>query len=295
VSERRAPPPARWRAARRRGFVAACAVTLAAAPARLYAQTDALTVAEVLELLRAGVSTRQILRTALEYCVAFTVTDSTERELVASGADTTLLGGIRRSCVVTAPVQLPPGVLVDDDFTAMLTAGRFDAPDRLCTARAHGGGMRVENRRYERDCAVGYPFDLGGASMRIELTIAELEGGPGAMAILGFGKSSGSWDQYSFSITTHKRFELCLTTGGQCRRLLFERVGAIRPGPGSENRIAVEIRRREIILYINEERVGTYVADGEVAGDLSVGVGARTSAVFTRLRIQHIGGLASSQ
>jgi hypothetical protein len=288
VSDRRTPlRRARWRAARYLGIVAATAVALGAMPVPVRAQGEALTLAEVLDLRRRGVSTRRILQTAQDYCVAFAVTDSVEQELVASGADSALVGGIRQSCVVRPPVQLPTGVLLDDDFKVLSTLGRFTAVDRLCSVRPDSGGMRLENQRRQRGCSISYPFQLADANVRVELTVAELDGDPGAAAALTLGTGVAAGDQYTFSITTQSRFELCATVGEQCRRVLSDtRAGLVRPGTQSENRIAVEIAGREINLFVNDDRVATYVAERPVAGSISVAVGPRTTAVFSRLRIR---------
>lgn len=282
--------------ARSLGVVAAAAITLlAGTPARGNAQNDALTLAEVIDLQRRGVSTRRILQTAREYCVAFAVTDSVVRELVASGAASTLVDGIRESCVVTPPVQLPPGVLLDDDFRVVSSLGRFTAIDRLCSVRPDSGGMRVENQRRESGCAISYPYQLDAANVRVELTVAELDGEPGARVALAFGSSVSASDEYTFSVTAQNRFELCTTVGQQCRRLLYEsRAGLLRPGTRSENRIAVEIGGREINLYVNDERVGRYLAADAVIGNISLAVGPRTSAVFSRLRVKRIDALAAT-
>lgn len=280
-----------WLGATRRGslLVAAVAAALGGTPVRAPAQGDALTLAEVLDLHRRGVSTRRILQTTREYCVAFTVTDSVAQELAASGADSTLVGGIRQSCVVRPPVQLPAGVLLDDDFRVVSALGQFTAVDRLCTVRPDSGGMRVENQRRERGCAISYPFQLDDANVRVELTVAELDGEPGATVALAFGTTPGASDQYTFSVTAQNRFELCATVGPQCRRLLYEtRAGLIRPGTQSENRIAVEIGGREINLFVNDERVGRHLAPDAVVGSISMAVGPRTSAVFSRLRVRRI-------
>ncbi len=280
-----------------RAALAACALTPAVVPAQLHAQAEALTLSEVLDLRRRGVSTRQILRNAQQYCVAFTVTDSVERALLASGADSVLVGGIRKACIVAPPsVESLSGVLLDDNFAAASTLGRLAASDRLCTVNPADKGMRIDNRRPELGCAIAYPFEVGDGDVRIELTMTELGRDGRAAAVFGFGKSNASWEQYSFRMTADNHFELCAGSDGACRRLLFDkRRASPSPVPPADSRMAVEIRRREILLYINDERVGAYLASRPVTGGLSVGVGPRTTAVFNRLVVRRLDGLASSQ
>lgn len=267
----------------------------ASVPAVLHAQ-EALTLSEVLDLRRRGVASRQILRTAQEYCIDFTVNDSVERALVAVGADTLLVGGMRRTCVVTSALRLPPGVLVDDNFSTISGLTPFTAADRMCVARPNGRGLRVENRRGSFGCGIEYPVELGETNVRVELTVAEIEGKRDAMAALGFGKDSQSWDQYSFAITNEGRFELCISIGGRCQRLLFQR--RIDPGLTTDSlgtRIAVEIRGREVGLYIGDARVGEYMAPYDIAGRISLSVGARSAAVFSRLRVARLPGFVAQE
>lgn len=284
-------------AERRLALVVTWAVGLGIISVPVHAQADPLTLTEVVELYRRGVSSRQILRSAQLYCVAFVVNDTAERELLAVGADTILLSGIRQSCVATsASVQLAPGVLADDNFTAMSGFRPFTAGDGLCAARPHPRGLRVENRRRGMGCAIGYPLELGDENVRVELTVVELQGKRGAMAALGFGKSSESWDQYSFGVTNEGLFELCMSVAGRCQQLLFQkRVAGIHLPGQSATRLKVEIRGREVSFYIDDERVGTYTAARAVVGSLSLGVGSSSTAVFSRFLVERLEGLATSR
>lgn len=284
-------------AARHVALVVTWAAGLEAVPAPVHAQADPLTLTEVLDLYRRGVSSRQILRSAQLYCVAFAVNDSAERELLSVGADTVLLSGIRQSCVATsASVQLAPGVLADDNFTAMSGFRPFTAGDGLCVARPHPRGLRVENRRRGMGCAIGYPLELGDENVRVELTVVELQGKRGAMAALGFGKSSESWDQYSFGVTNEGLFELCMSVAGRCQQLLFQkRVAGIHSAGQSTIRLKVEIRGREMSFYIGDDRVGTYSAARAVVGSLSLGVGSSSTAVFSQLLVARLEAVATSR
>jgi hypothetical protein len=275
----------------RLALAVACAVGVVACPRALQAQGDALTLAEILDLRRRGVSSRQILRSAQEYCVAFAVDEAAERALVEAAGDTILVAGIRQSCV-----QLASGVLLDDDFTVLSALGSFTAADRLCAARPDARGLRVENRRSVVGCAIGYPLQLGDTNVRIELTIVEVHGKRGAMAALGFGKDSVSWDQYSFGVTNEDVFELCIRVGDRCQRLLsHKRTVPIRADASPGTRIAVEIRGRELSLYIDGQRVGTHSVAKPVVGSISLGVGSRSTAIFNRLRVERLDAMAAAR
>jgi hypothetical protein len=137
-------------------------------------------------------------------------------------------------------------------------------------------------------------LELGDANVRVELTVVELRGKRGAMAALGFGRNTDSWDHYSFGITNEGLFELCLSVGGSCKQLLFQkRVAGIRPDGSSDTRLTVEIRGREMAFSIDDERVGTYFAPRAVVGSLSLGVGSASTAIFSRLRIERLPALAT--
>ncbi len=273
---------------------------IGAAPRLARAQGQPLTFDEVVELRRRGVSTRQILRSAHQYCIAFPVTDSVARAIGVGTPDTALIAGLRESCTApVAQVELPPGVLVDDDFSSLSGLQPFTAADKLCTAEPSGGGLRVANRRTTVGCAIEYPVDIGDAkneAVRIELAVAEVIGQRGAMAGLGFGKDPSSWNQYSFGLTSDGDVELCRSVGGRCQRLLFRR-GPVpgRPRQSSDGfvhplatTLAVEIRGRELALYVGDERVGVHSAPDVVAGSVSLGVGSRATAVFDRLRVLRV-------
>ncbi len=290
----------------------AYAVAASSVPVTARAQGEALSLTEVLDMRRRGVPSRRILRNAQEYCVSFAVNDSVERALVAVGADTALIAGIRQSCVVATPLMhLPAGVLLDDNLSAMSGLPWFNASDRLCSVRPDSLGLRVENRRGAMGCAIGYPFDLATTNVRIELTIADLHGVTNAMAALGFGRDGYSWDQYSFGITKDDRFELCLSVAGRCKSLVAQKrvTGVSMAGSAvavtgtatadtvrrGDVRIAVELRGRVIALYIDDERVGTHTAPDAVTGGLSLGVGSRSTAIFKRLRVQRLDEAAAAR
>jgi hypothetical protein len=265
----------------RLGPAVACAIGLGGLPAGLRAQSDPLSLGEVLELHRRGVSARQILRSVGEYCIAFSMGDSVGRELVASGADTILVGGLRQACVIKPATPLPPGVLLDEDFKS---GGQFASAEGLCMARPDARGVRIENRRPDAGCAIAYPLYFASGDIRLELTVAALSGDAPGVVALAFGKDTVSGDQYSFAITTDSHVELGETIRGRFRQLRYQkRVAIIQDQQRSENRLAVEIRGRTIDLYVNDDRVLTYLANRDLGQGISLGVGPRTSVVFTRL------------
>ncbi len=275
---------------------------LGAVPA-LGAQTPALTLAEVLELRTQGVSSRQILRSAKQYCIAFTVTDSIERQLGAVGADSTLVAGLRTACsnrdlpaVGAAPAAAPPDVLLDDDFTSGGGRGGFGASDRRCSAQTDETGLHLENRGRDAVCVTGYPSDPLDDNVRIELTVNRLGANKQGIVVLGFGRDPDLGLQYSFSVTSDRRVELCRTEGGTCQRLIYKAgVPAVHVGANDENRLAVEVRGRKLTLIVNGVTIDTYTANRSVSGALSLGVGPGTNVSVTHVTARRLPAAMSRQ
>lgn len=273
---------------------AGLALAVLAVPTRARAQADALTLNEVLDLRRRGVSNRQILRAASDYCVAFAVTDSVERAIAQSGGDSALVSGLRTAC--GAPTtRVAPGVLVDDDISGGRSLGAFVSSDQLCMARLESHGVRIENRRRRGGCVIAYPSDPVSGNVRIALTMSDLLGGRDAQVVLGFGRSD-SWDQYSIVVSGAGRVEMCRAEREGCKSLIT-RVGVtnVRAGPETTNELAVEIRGRVIQLFVNGERLGEYQAPEPPSGGLVLGVGASSSAVFRHLSVRQLERTAASR
>ena len=264
--------------------LAAC-ILLAMPAARISAQTKALTLAEVIDLRKNGVSSRQILRNAREYCISFSMNDSVRRELSVAGADTTLVGGLGDVCSTqrSARPALPP--LIDDEFVRTSSSQAFAWSDRRCRARFDSSGIRLENASSDAQCLMRYPSAELAANVRIELTVAQLSASPGGTALLGFGRSGNTSNHYAVSVGADRRVDLCWNADRVCSPLVRPGVAAgVKLGPGEENQVAVEIRDHEISVFVNGAAIANYTADGPVTGRLSLGVGPRTSLVVRRLR-----------
>lgn len=269
----------------RSACVLAASVLLAMPAARSGAQTKALTLAEVIDLRKNGVSTRQILRNAREYCITFAMNDSVRRELSVAGADTTLVGGLGDVCTTqrAARPAVPP--LIDDEFVRTSSSQAFAWSDRRCRARFDSIGIRLENASSDAQCMMRYPSAELGANVRIELTIAQLGGASGGVALLGFGRSGNTSNQYAVSIGADRTVNLCWNADRVCSPLVRPSVvSGVKLGAGEENQLAVEVRDRDILVFVNGVAVASYAADGSVTGRLSLGVGPRTSLVVRRLR-----------
>jgi hypothetical protein len=274
------------------GLLGVGLAVLAIAPSRVQGQAQGLTLDEVLDMQRRGVSTRQVLRSAQEYCIAFTLSDSTLRVLRAAGAEQPLIDGLRQTCTTEAPLtHMLPGMLLDVDFAKATALGEFAAEDGLCTARFARNGLSFENRRREGGCVIGYPSDPLSGPVRIELTVSDLGNQRPGTVVLGFGRVGEQWNHYTFSIDTYQRAELCVNIDGKCRRLVGKsRVTSILIQPGAKNQLAVEVRGRNLLLAVNGQQVGTYVAETTVEGGLVIGVGPMTRVVFEQLRARSLAG-----
>lgn len=274
------------------GLLGASVIVLGLVPSIARAQAQGLTLDEVVDMQRHGVSNRQVLRSAQEYCIAFMLSDSTLKVLRAAGADQQLIDGLRQTCTTEAPLaRMLPGMLLDVDFSKASALGEFAAEDGLCTARFARNGLSFENRRREGGCVIGYPSDPLEGPVRIELTMSDLGAQRPGTVVLGFGREGDGWNHYTFSIDTYQRAELCINQGGKCRRLVSRsRVTAILIQPGAKNQLAVEVSGKNVVLAVNGQQVGTYAADAPINGGLVIGVGAMTKVVFEQLKARTLAG-----
>lgn len=267
-----------------RGAIVALTLVSTAAAAR--AQTKALSLAEVIDLRQHGVSSRQILRNAKEYCIAFPLSDSVRQQLTVAGGDSMLLGGLNDVCTTarTAPPPLPP--IIDDQFATSHTSEGFMWTSPRCRARFELEGVRVENSGPDALCMVRYPsLDLPPL-VRLELDVGQLGSTPSGSVILGFGRQERSGNYYSLSVGSDHRVELCWNADRACSPLVtLTRVGAVLTDPAAVNHIAVEVRGQEITLSVNGTIVGQYTADSEVTGRVVIGAGPMTTVEFIRLRV----------
>jgi hypothetical protein len=263
----------------------AIALLLATIPGAVRAQSKALSLAEVIDLRQHGVSSRQILRNAKEYCIAFPLSDSVRHELTVAGADTMLVGGLGEVCTTVKPVKpaLPP--IIDDEFATSTTSAGFTWTNPRCRARFEAEGVRVENSGTDAICMVRYPsLDLP-SQIQIDLEVAQLGTTPGGSVILGFGRQERSGNYYSLTVGSDHRVELCWNADRSCSPLVtLSRVGAILTDPAAKNHLTVEVRGQEIALMVNGVTVGQYTADNEVTGRVLIGVGPQTTVEFISLR-----------
>ena len=280
-----------------RGFAAAIfGVAMVAATPRVASTQQGLTIDELLEMRKKGVSSRQVLRYVQEYCIAFAMNDSIGHLVTDAGGDAQLVAGLRSACTTEAPLaHIVPGMLLDADLSVASALGNFASSDRLCTARFEKSGLRLSNQRRNGGCVIGYPADPFDGPLRIELTISELGSPQKGAAVLGFGRDGEAWNHYAFSIDSDHRAELCVNVRDTCRRLLARtRVTSIQTARGNKNRMQVEIRGRQVSLAINGQPLATYNAESPVVGTLVLGVGPLTSVVFERLSAQSLIGERST-
>ena len=270
-----------------RVILGATALLLAATPPLAsQAQLRALSLTEVIDLRQHGVSSRQILRNARQYCIAFPMDDSVRRQLTVAGADTLLLGGLSNVCTTIRPLEKPPAPpIIDDEFAQSSTSQGFTWSNPRCKARFEDEGVRMENTAPDAMCMVRYPsLDLP-TDVRLDLQVAQLGTTRRGSVLLGFGRQDRSGKYYSLSVSADRQVELCWNSDRQCNSLVkIADVGVVRTEPEATNHVTVEVRGQEIVLLVNDTRVGQYTADAVVGGRLMVGVGPQTSVLLVRLR-----------
>jgi hypothetical protein len=267
-------------------MLGATALLLAATPHLLRAQEKALSLTEVIDLRQHGVSSRQILRNAREYCIAFSLDDSVRRQLTIAGADTLLVGGLSNVCTTArAPEKPPPPPIVDDEFAQTNTSQGFTWSNPRCKARFESEGVRMENSAQDALCMVRYPSADMPADVRFDLEVSQLGVMHGGSVLLGFGRQERSGNYYSVSLGADRRVELCWNVERVCNSLYkVSDIAAVQTDPTGVNHLAVELHGQEIALIVNDQRVGQYSADAPIGGKLMLGVGPQTSLLLVRLR-----------
>lgn len=269
-----------------RALLGAIALLLAATPLRAQSAVKALSLAEVIDLRQHGVSSRQILRSAREYCIAFSVDDSVRRQLSVAGADTLLVGGLSNVCSTAKPPEKPPiPPIVNDEFALSSTSQGFTWSNPRCKARFENEGVRMDDASTDAMCMVRYPSESMPADVRLDLEISQLGLMQRGSVLLGFGRQDRSGNYYSMNVSADRRVELCWNADRACSSLFkASAVEAVQTDANATNHIIVELRGQEISLLVNDKRVGQYTADGPIGGKLMIGVGPQTSLLFVRLR-----------
>jgi len=145
--------------------------------------------------------------------------------------------------------------------------------------------VRMENTAPDAMCMVRYPsLDLP-TDVRLDLQVAQLGTTRRGSVLLGFGRQDRSGKYYSLSVSADRQVELCWNSDRQCNSLVkIADVGVVRTEPEATNHVTVEVRGQEIVLLVNDTRVGQYTADALVGGRLMVGVGPQTSVLLVRLK-----------
>lgn len=263
-------------------------VLLAAAASPCAAQSQGITLTEVIQLRRSGVSNRQILRSATEYCRAFNVTDEVVGMLRTAGSDDALIAGLRAACSV-APPEPVPGTILDVDFASDSLSGTVAEPDRQCVVRYEARGLLFDNKRRQGGCIISYPSDSLASAVRMQLSVFGLGRRNSGSVIFGFGRATSEPRYYAVEIDAERRLALCQYTRASCARVLYRPlVNAIHTQSDSVNTLEVVVRGREIELRINDEQIAAYTAPAPVSGHLLLGVGPYSSVVLTRLLVRDI-------
>jgi hypothetical protein len=269
-----------------RAVFGAAALLLAANSLGAQNAVKALSLTEVIDLRAHGVSSRQILRSAREYCIAFSMDDTVRRKLTVAGADTLLVGGLSNVCSTAKPPEPPPPQpIVDDAFAQTNTSEGFTWSNPRCKARFESEGVRMENTGTDALCMVRYPSAEMPGDVRVDLEVSQLGLSSRGSILLGFGRQERSGNYYSMSVSADRKVELCWNVGRTCNSLVtLANVAAVESEPTAVNHVAVEVRGQEIVLFVNDKRIGQFASDAAVGGRLMLGVGPQTSVVLVRLR-----------
>lgn len=257
----------------------------------LRAQTESLSLDDVVGLYQRGVSARQILHYAQTYCIGFALTDTVQRALRSAGADSATLQGLAGACTTVAPLaRSTPGTLLDVDFPAAAGSPASVSSDELCTAIFENAGLHMRNRRRDDACVIDYPSDSLPDRIVLELTVSGLNTSRDAIAVLGFGRASGRDDHYMLRIGGDQRVVLSWTGTVASRTLLDRRIDGIGATASGRDVMRVELRGRAMTVLVNGRPVGVAQAPDDIAGGLMLGVGPRTDALFEHLAVRVLNG-----
>lgn len=197
--------------------------------------------------------------------------------------------------VLTAPAAAQlgqvfgPRVLFEDDFKErQWPTGAFT----LCRTSYDDRGFAVESVSSSEPCV----FRLGrafAADVRIEVAARLRRGSRERAYGLAFGMplDVGRSVFSTFTLTANGTYRLAQWRGRWSYPIPPTVAAAIRTEYGAANRLAVEVRGRNVTCYINGKRLETARTTDEAAGAIGFYVDGRgMDVVFTELRVIELAG-----
>ena len=151
-----------------------------------------------------------------------------------------------------------------------------------CKTASSDSGYRVHGRDRRSWCATRYPVVLPD-SVRLEVDITQVGGLHKGSVWLGFGARGDTW--YAISLLPFSRWQLLRYGPGEERHVVVPpRRGRFINAPERGNRIAVELRQREIRLFAGTIEVERYTVTNFLAGEVVLGTDGEATGIFRGLR-----------
>ncbi|HKW92314.1 MAG TPA: hypothetical protein VJX92_10470 [Methylomirabilota bacterium] len=183
-----------------------------------------------------------------------------------------------------------PRVLFEDDLRA---AHNWSAAHgSICKASYADGGFVVENIAPSAPCLLGpVRTERFPASVRIELSARQRKGTREGAYGLMFG-SRGSADGRTFStlgLTANGTYRVASWSGKWVYPVPPTASRSVKTDYGALNMLAVEVRDRSVVAYVNGRPVATAELTVEAAGTLGLYVDQRGMEVlFTNIRVTEL-------
>ncbi len=187
----------------------------------------------------------------------------------------------------TSPAQpaVVARVIFEDDFIANQSwAVGIIGP---CKSSYSPEGFVVEDVAPSGTCE--YTLQRVGTlpdNVRIEISVAVRKGNTRSAVGLKFGQSQQNPSFYTFTVNGEGSFRVSQWNGEWRYPINWTADAVVKRGYGAANRLAVEIKGRTIVCYINDKPVGTVQGSSEVRGETGIFL-ARPGleAAFNHLRI----------
>lgn len=275
------------------------------------AQSHPYTLEDILAYVGGGVAAPTVIAKAKNSCITFKLTPSVVSKLRSEGANDALVGGLRSACYrgpagierpapVPAPkpkprdrvvtkydtVVMPPTVRTDTVVvyrpvpreTAALTIyehdlrtyRNVDIDSTASCKRSFELGAYTLSNTTGHFCSYEWPTKVGDARIEVDLVS---HGNPNIEAGIRFGHASEPADSYIFYINELGQFALDRSRPGKWDFVIrFKNSALINVGANAANRLAVEVRGRDLAFFINGQLVANHQSDSVVSGTVGVGV-----------------------
>jgi hypothetical protein len=182
-----------------------------------------------------------------------------------------------------------PRVLFEDDLRAPRPRNWPAATGSICKASYGDGGYIVENIAAAAPCLIG-PMqpEVFPASVRIEVSARQRKGTrEGAFGLMFASRGAGEGRTFAtLGLTANGTYRVASWTGKWAYPVPPTATRSVKTEYGALNTLAVELRDKSIVSYVNGRPVATAELPSEASGTLALYVDQRgMEVVFSQLRV----------